>query len=265
MKLKHMFIGVVATFVMAPTLASAQAGLPRSTPISTAGPNDVRVYATYTVAPQLEAVKAEAEKLLGKKIIFQYGSARGNLHDAIAMGNGEFEVAILLPDVHEKLWAAGKIKPGSHEIARAPVAFAVRGAATVDVSNPEAVKKTLLGASSVEYAPTGAALMTVRKVLGDLQIADKVKDGSAIREPVQLTGDQYEMNIFPISEIVVNNQVRNLGPVIKELQVPAIVEATVGANTRDEAAARALIKFLQGPAIDPALKAGYLDKGVIRN
>jgi len=47
---------------------------------------------------------------------------------------------------------------------------------------------------------------------------------------------------------------RNRGPVIPELQVPVVVTATISANTPNAAAAKALVKFLQGPAIEPALK-----------
>jgi ABC-type molybdate transport system substrate-binding protein len=39
------------------------------------------------------------------------------------------------------------------------------------------------------------------------------------------------------------------------LQVPAIVTATIGKNASDMKAAKALIEFLKGPTLDPALKA----------
>jgi ABC-type molybdate transport system substrate-binding protein len=51
--------------------------------------------------------------------------------------------------------------------------------------------------------------------------------------------------------------------VIAQLQVPAIIEATVGKNAADPKAALALIKFLQGPAIDQALKDYGMEKGEV--
>jgi len=48
--------------------------------------------------------------------------------------------------------------------------------------------------------------------------------------------------------------------VIPQLQVPAIIEATVGKNAADPKAAHALITFLQGPAIDQALKNFGMEK-----
>jgi len=56
------------------------------------------------------------------------------------------------------------------------------------------------------------------------------------------------------------NKTVTLGPVIDAFQLPSIVEASIGANARDEAGAKALIKFLQGPATDAAFKAAGLAK-----
>jgi molybdate transport system substrate-binding protein len=228
-----------------------------------AKPTDIRVYITKALEQPLDkALMAEADKAVGKHVVISWGSARGNILDAMLAGR-DFEVAIVLPDVNEKALAAGKIKPQTYEIARTPIAFGVRGdASTVDLSTPAAVKKTLLAATSVKYAPTGAALLTVKKVLGDLQIADKVKDNSRTAEDVPLSGSQYEIVIYPLSEAVPRqaNKTVTLGPVIDAFQLPSIVEASIGANARDEAGAKALIKFLQGPATDAAFKAAGLAK-----
>jgi ABC-type molybdate transport system substrate-binding protein len=51
--------------------------------------------------------------------------------------------------------------------------------------------------------------------------------------------------------------------VIPHLQVLAIIEATVGKSAADPKAARALIEFLQGKAIDLALKDYGMEKGHI--
>ena len=46
-----------------------------------------------------------------------------------------------------------------------------------------------------------------------------------------------------------------------ELQVPVIISAVIGKHANDEKAARAMIRFLQGPAIDQALEADGMMKG----
>jgi len=47
--------------------------------------------------------------------------------------------------------------------------------------------------------------------------------------------------------------------------VPVIIEATVGNDATDAKAARALIQFLQGQAIDQALKDYGMEKGHVQS
>lgn len=239
------------------TPAQAQQG-PK---VADAKPGEVRMMVTAAIKGPLDAVLDQARQALGKPIVVEYGSARGNLKEEILAGQ-EFEVALLLPDVDEELLKAGKIMAGSQEIARVDVAVGIRGdVSSVDIGTPEKLKSAMLKAKSIKYAPTGAAIMTVRKVLSTLAIADQIKDSSKERAPVALGAGEYELNFYPLSEILANKNLRNLGPVTKELQVPAIVTATVGSKAKDEKTARALIKFLQGNTIDAALKVNGMKKG----
>ena len=240
--------------------ANAQVADPK---VADAKPGDVRVLVTAAIHEPLSAVLRQAEAAIGKPIVVEYGSAWGNLKDEILKGQG-FEVAILLPDVDDEIQAAGKIAPDRFEIARVPVAFGLRGEApNLDVSSPAAVKAAMLNAKSVKYAPTGAALMTVKKILSALDIASTIHDSSTVQKEVPLAAGEYEIDIYPLSEIIPNKKVRNLGAVIPQLQVPVIIEATVGKNAADPKAARALIRFLQGPVIDRALKDDGMEKGHI--
>ena len=255
-----MLAAIVGTAVILSPPLYAQFSSPK---VADAKPGDVRVMATAAIREPLNAVLKQAETAIDKPILAEYGSARGNLKDQILKGQ-DFEVAMLLPDVDDEIQAAGKIVPGRFEIARVPVALGLRGElSSPDVSSPAAIKVAMLKAKSVKYSPTGAALMTVRKILSTLDIADKIHDSSAVRAEVPLAPGEYEINIYPLSEIISNKKLKNLGAVIPLLQVPAIIEATVGKNTADPKAALALIKFLQGPAIDQALKDYGMEKGQI--
>jgi len=257
MKIAAAIVGTAMALSTAPQ-ANAQLTNPK---VADAKPGDIRVIATAALREPLNVVLKQAEAAIGKPIVVEYGSARGNLKDAILKGQ-EFEVAILLPDVNDDIEAAGTIAPGRFEIARVPVAFGLRGdAPNLDVSSPTAVKAAMLSAKSIRYSPTGAALMTVKKILSTLEIADKVHDSSTVRTVIPLASGEYEINIYPLSEIIPNKALKNLGAVIPQLQVPAIIEATVGKNASDPKAARALIDFLQGQAIDQALKDYGMEKG----
>ena len=240
--------------------ANAQVADPK---VADAKAGDVRVLVTAAIREPLNAVLRQAQAAIGKPIVVEYGSARGNLRDEILGGQG-FEVAILLPDVDDEIQAAGKIAPGRFEIARVPVAFGLRGEApNLDVKSPAAVRGAMLNAKSVKYAPTGAALMTVKKILSTLDIAGKIHDSSTVQAEAPLAAGEYEIDIYPLSEIIPNKKLKNLGVVIPQLQVPVIIEATVAKNAADPKAARALIRFLQGPVIDQALKDDGMEKGHI--
>jgi len=222
--------------------------------IADAKPGDVRVLATAAIRIPLDAIRAEASKMIGRPVVIEYGSARGNLKDVIMAGTG-FEVAMLLPDVDEQLLKAGKITSPGVVIARTDVAIGLRGDGTPDLSTPDKIKTAMLNAKSLRWSDTGAALLTVNKILDTLKIRDAVKaTHNMVPAPVPLGPGEYEINIYPLSEILPNKDLRNTGPVIPALQVPAVVTATISTNTSNAAAAKALVTFLRGPAIESALK-----------
>jgi molybdate transport system substrate-binding protein len=230
----------------------AQAG--RAERIADARPGEIRVLATAAIRIPLDAVRSEASKAVGRPLVIEYGSARGNLKDSIMAGHA-FDVALLLPDVDEQLLKASKITSRGVVIATTDVAIGLRGDATPDLSTPDTLKTAMLKATSLRWSDTGAALLTVNKILDALRIRDAVKAKHDMSAPAPSLGPgDYEINIYPLSEIMANKSVRNMGPVIRELQAPAVVTATDSADTPNAAAAQALITFLQGPAIGPALE-----------
>jgi molybdate transport system substrate-binding protein len=246
-------LGVGLPILVSGTPLTAQGG-GRGERIADAKPGSVRVLATAAIRIPLDAIRAEASKAIGHPLVIEYGSARGNLKDSVLAGNA-FEVALLLPDVDAQLLKASKITSPGVVIAKTDIAIGLRGDATPDLSTPVKVKTAMLNARSLRWADTGAALFTVNKILDTLMIRDAVKAKRDMSAPApSLRPGEYEINIYPLSEIMPNKDLRNMGPVIPELQVPALVTATISANTPNAASAQALVKFLQGPSIEPALK-----------
>src|SRR5260370_2078215 len=167
MKILAAIMGTVV--VLSPSLhANAQSAAPK---VADAKPGDVRVIATAAIRDPLNAVVKQAEAVIGKPIVAEYGSARGNLKDEILKGQ-DFEVAILLPDVDDEIQAAGKIAPGRFEIARVPGALGLRGdAPNLDAGSPAAAKAALLHPQSVKYPPTSAPPITVQTLPSTPNIA----------------------------------------------------------------------------------------------
>jgi molybdate transport system substrate-binding protein len=223
--------------------------------VSGAKANEIRIIASGSMMVPIQSVQAQADKATGKHLVIEYGAARAGLRDEIINGQ-DFEVAVLVPDVNDELVQKGLAKSQRFAVVRMPVGIGYTGDGPApEVSTPAALKKTLLGAKGVMYSPMGAGAPTAKKILSSLGIADAVKFAGAGSDPSSpLARGEYTISIFPASEIVANHNVKYLGPVIDDFQIPVVVEAVIGAHARDPKAAAAFIGFLQGPEFAQVLK-----------
>jgi molybdate transport system substrate-binding protein len=235
-----------------PADAQGRGAAPR---FADARPGDVRVMATAAIRAPLQAVRAEAEKAIGHRLVIEYGSARGNLKSEILAGQA-FDVAILVPDANEELARHAKVAAGAFDIARGDPAIAQRGdVAPVDVSTPEALKEALLHARFLWWSSTGTSSPTVNKIFDTLGIREAVKAKYDATGAAPLAPGEYQLYIRALSEILENKALTVVGPVPPELLIPTVFAAVISAAPGDAAAAKALITFLQGPGMDAALEA----------
>ena len=236
--------------------------------VADAKPGDVRVIATGSILGSLQSVKAETDRAVGKHLVIEYGTARGSLRDLIINGQA-FELAILVPDVNDELVQKGLARTPRYEIARIPVGIGFTGDGPLpDITTPAALKKTLLGAKQVIYAPQGMGAQSATKMIDALGIKDSIKLASpgargpgAGPAPVVLGPGEYTVSIQPTSEIYANKNAKYAGPVIDAYQVPQILQAVVGAQARDEKSARAFVDYLRGPEFGAVLKSNGFVQG----
>ena len=231
--------------------AQTPAFLQPSQKIKDAGPNDLRVLAINSLHVPLLDASAGAEKAAGHHIVFEFGTAGGNLKDA-AM-TGDYEIAILTPDVTGDLIKAGKAAPGEIQIATGRMGFALNGEGAGDVSSPDAIRKTLLGAKQVIFSPMSSGIVSISKMLGELGITDKIKHVGSGSAGAKLGPGEYEVYLYPMSEVVVAKAWKNLGPFPANWQVPVVVKAVTGVHARDAAATKALLDYLKSPAMTKIL------------
>lgn len=240
-----------------PTLASLNPALGEK--LADAKPGELRVFATAGIMMPLEAIREDAQRAAGRPLRIQYGSARGDIKNQIEQGQS-FDVAILLPDVIHDAGVASKVGAREYKIARIPVGIGFRGEVPVpDVSTPDALKKAMVNAHSIKYQPSGAARDTVERVISSLGLAGSINDVSAIAAPVPLSPGQYEISIYPISELMLGKRYKSLGLVPASLQVPVEITAVISKDA-DAAASRAFLQFLKGPQMDLQLKSGGMLK-----
>jgi molybdate transport system substrate-binding protein len=178
------------------------------------------------------------------------------------------DVFVLTDAAIEDLVRQGLVLPGTRvDLARTAVGVGVRrGAPLPDVSTPEALRDTLLRATSLVYidpAHGGTSGIHFADVLRRLGIADAVRDkallwpgGSAADAVVR---GQAELVVHQISEILAVEGVTLVGPLPAALQKTTTYAAGLSAGTTAPDQARGLIAYLARPALTPRLAAAGLD------
>jgi molybdate transport system substrate-binding protein len=196
-------------------------------------------------------------------VAIQYG-ASAVLKRTIESGE-VFDLAILTPGVIAELTKEGKVASGSTVLAKSNLAVGIRaGAAKVDISTPDAIKRRLLAAKSVTYAKEGAATSAINDMLQHLGIADQVNAKTVFQPPSgkaeeSVAEGENELVLAPLSEIVTVHGIETLGLFPKEFQVPLIMSAALSAKPANGEAAEALVKFLTSSAAASAIKASGME------
>lgn len=244
---------------------TAQAQLPgTSVKLAEAPPGSVRMFVSSGLRAPLEAVRMEAEKTIGRPLAVQYAASR-LLQAEIERGQ-PFELAILTGEVIDEMIAKGKVAAGSRaDLARVLVAIARRGAAPVqDIGTPEALKAALLGAKSIRFSGAGASRPTIDNAFAKLDVAavlkDRIVETLQNADEVVLATGEYQLLINLASEFRPDApNLAYLGVIPPQFQVPVVISAGIG-TSGDAKLARVLIEFLNGSAIEPALKANRMER-----
>jgi len=221
---------------------------------------ELRVMVSDGMKTVVEELTPQIEHSTGRRLAAQFNSSK-NLRDKIQAGE-PFDAAILTSDVLDDLIKQGKITADTRaEISRTGIGVGVRaGAPKPDISSPDALKRTLLNAKSISFNPTGASAAHTYDMFARLGITDAVKpklmlDAEAGRPQMNVAGGKAELVISLIPEIKFFPGVDLVGPIPADFQSYINFAAGISANPRDADAAKALIKFITGPAIVPVLKA----------
>jgi molybdate transport system substrate-binding protein len=191
----------------------------------------------------------------------------GALKEQAAAG-APADVLVLTDLAIDELTGRGIVEAGSRvDLARTAVGVGVRrGAPLPDISSPEALRDTLLWASSIAYIdPAHGATSGIHfaSVLRRLGIADAVSEkavlwpgGSAAEAVVR---GQAELVVHQMSEILAVEGVTLVGPLPPALQKATTYAAGLSASSAAREPAHALIAYLARPALRPRLAAAGLD------
>lgn len=225
--------------------------------------NDVRVLSSNGVKAVLEAVLPDMEDAVGRPLSIEFSTA-ASLKDRIAGGEA-FDVAILTPALVDELVAQQRISSDSRlTFARSGVGVGARaGAPEADVSSTDTLKTTLLAARSVAMTADGQSRRASERAFEQLGIADVVQSKILFLGPGEgpraVAAGEAELVLTLVSEIVSVPGLQLLGPFPDEVQSYVSFTAGASSGTGDPAAAGALLRFLQSPAVSAAARANGME------
>ena len=222
---------------------------------------EIKVLTSRAVATVLAEVGQEFERATGHKLNVITGFSPVFVKQINA---GEpFDIIASPPGAIDGLLKDGKViaEPRTR-LVRAGYGVAVRaGAAKPDVSTTESFTRAVLDAKSIGYLPTPG----VPELLERLKIADAIKSKVTIPNTdivnELVAKGELEIGIISITQVVTTPGLALAGPLPPEIQVYTVFEAIVSANSKAPDAARALIRFLAGPAVHPVIKAQGMEPG----
>ena len=204
------------------------------------------------------------EKKTGNKVSAQFAPA-GELRKKVAAG--EVTDILIVPSENlAEFEKSGAIDMATRrDIGAVAMGVAVRkGAASPDISTPEALKRTLMEAKSLTYMdPTRgtSGKHFDEAVLPRLGIRDAVRakatlgQGGFIAEKV--AKGEVDMAIHQMTEMIPVQGVTIVGPLPAELQKVTVYSGVVMKGAKNGAQARALLDYL----VSPEGRQAFLSRG----
>ena len=220
---------------------------------------ELKVIAGGSMTASLGELGPQFEKATGHRLSIHFDSTP-NIIARINSGT-PFDVVVVPADVFKDAAAKARFAPGpTVDIARVSYGVAIRaGAAKPDVSTPDALKKTLLAATSIAFVPASAAGAYITKVFERLGIGEEMKArirgqaGPPQIAPAVARGEA-ELGIF-LTNVLIAPGVELAGPFPAELQQELVFTSAIAAVTGEASAAMAFIDYLKSPAATAAIKA----------
>ena len=179
---------------------------------------------------------------------------RGEAVDLIIVAD-----AVLSGFVKDGLVLADSYTP----LVRSAIGMAVRaGAPKPDIGSVEALKRTLLQATSIAYSASVSGDYLTKELYQRLGIADQVMSKSRLigggeRVGAVIARGEAEIGFQQMSELMPVPGIAHVTPLPAEVQKVSVFSAGIAKSAADVAAAQAVIQFLVSPgAASAIIKSG---------
>src|SRR4051794_20039227 len=228
-------------------------------PIANVNAAEFRVLAGGAMSAVWGELKPKFEQASGHKLEIFFGTTPNLIKEATS--GKRFDIGIVPVDVMQDTAARASFASGPPlQIARVGLGVAVRaGARKPVIDTPEALKGTLLKAHSAASIPESATGYSIAKVFDRLGISEPMKAKmKAQPNPAQVVAvvakGEAELGVFLIN-VLTTPGLDVVGPFPAELQQDVVFTAAVGSETKEAAAAKALIEYLKSPAAVSIIKS----------
>jgi molybdate transport system substrate-binding protein len=137
-----------------------------------------------------------------------------------------------------------------------------------DISTPDALRAVLLGASKVIYndpknSPSGQLLVRIAERLGVAELikpkSQVVAAGTSLITLAKASSPGMVVALTVLTEVAGEPEVKLVGPLPKELQVPLPYSAALSAHPSDEVASQAFLRALASADAKQAYAAAGFD------
>ena len=226
--------------------------------------SELKLIAGGSLAGLCKELGPHFEKASGHTLSIHFDSTP-NIINRINAGT-PFDAVVVPIDTFKDAGAKSHLAEPAVNVARVGYGVIVRaGAPKPDLSTAEAFKKALLAVPSVASVPASAAGAYITKVYERLGIAEEMKAKTKVQAapttiaPAVAKGEA-EYGIF-LTNVFNAPGVELAGPFPADLQQELVFTAAVATDTKETAAAKALIDFLRTPDAIAVIRASGMTPG----
>jgi molybdate transport system substrate-binding protein len=220
--------------------------------------NAVRVLSTLALMGAVRSLAGRYQAAGGARIDADFAPTLGLLERL--RGGETADVVILTKEALDALAIQGTVvAEGCVDLARSFVGIAVKvGVRHPDIATEPALRATLLGARSIAYSRIGASGIFFAQLIERMGIGSEINARARII-PQGFTAEllvsgEADLAVQQLSELKQVAGVEVVGPIPRQLQIPAVFSAGRLAASEKAAQSDALLKYLASPEVAPVLR-----------
>jgi molybdate transport system substrate-binding protein len=225
--------------------------------------NAVRVLSTLALKGAVHSLAGQYEAASGVRIDADFAPTLALL-DRLRGGEGA-DVVILTREGLDDMAREGRVVANSCvDLARSYVGIAVKaGSVHPDITTEPALRAALLAARSVAYSRIGASGILFAQLIERLGIASEINARAKIIPSgftaERLVAGEADLAVQQISELKQIAGIEVVGPIPRELQIPAVFSAGRMAASGKAALSDRLLRFLASSEVAPVLRESGLE------